>query len=200
MRLTTPLDDIFSTGSHVRVLRALFNLLPKGLSVSGREIARRAGVSNPTAQSVLSSLSDQGLLLITRSLRVTYYRLNSDHVLAPVIADLFAHEDRLLQSLRHDLGRALPQLVDVDAAYIFGSAARGEMRPDSDIDVAVTLKRGTELPDEQDDIDALSRRYGSRINLIELRPRRSRNLRPIVMREGLPIAIAKQTRRRRKPG
>lgn len=200
MRLTTPLDDIFSKGSHVRVLRALFNLLPKGLSVSGREIARRAGVSNPTAQSVLSSLSDQGLLLITRSLRVTYYRLNSDHVLAPVIADLFAHEDRLLQGLRQDLGRALPQLVDVDAAYIFGSAARGEMRPDSDIDVAVTLKRGTELPDEQDDIDALSRRYGSRINLIELRPRRSRNLRPIVMREGLPIAIAKQTRRRRKPG
>lgn len=200
MRLTTPLDDIFSTGSHVRVLRALCNLMPKGLSVSGREIARRAGVSNPTAQSVLSSLSDQGLLRITRSLRVTYYRLNPDHVLAPVIAELFAHEETLLQSLRHDLGRALPRLVDVEGAYIFGSAARGEMRPDSDIDVAVTLKRGAQLPDEQDDIDALSRRYGSRINLIELRPRRSRNLRPIVMREGLPITLAKHTRRRHKTG
>lgn len=200
MRLTTPLDDIFSTGSHVRVLRALCNLRPKGLSVSGREIARRAGVSNPTAQSVLSSLSDQGLLLITRSLRVTFYRFNPNHVLAPVIAELFAHEETLLQRLRHDLGKALPRLSDVEGAYIFGSAARGEMRPDSDIDVAVTLKRGAQLPDEQDAIDALSRRYGSRINLIELRPRRSRNLLPIVMREGLPITLAKPTRRRRKTG
>jgi predicted nucleotidyltransferase len=121
--------------------------------------------------------------------------LNSDHVLHPAIAALFATEDEIPLRLRDDLSSALPRLGEVESAYIFGSAARGDMRPDSDIDVAVTLKGAAELPDEQEGIDALESRYGSRINVMPLRPRRARALHARIVREGIPLMIPKRRTR-----
>src|SRR5680860_1614683 len=45
MRFDSPIDDLFLNRSHVRILRALLRL-PEGLPASGREIARRAGVTH----------------------------------------------------------------------------------------------------------------------------------------------------------
>ncbi len=184
MRIDHSLDDLFATGSHVRVLRALATL-PGSVGASGREIARRAGVSAPTARDALASLVDQGVVRVTRSLGTTAYQLEAEHVLFPLVRDMFARERSVRGDLEHDLGGALARLGDVESAYLFGSAARGDMLPHSDIDVAVA---GV-VPEQSDDLERLRRRYGNPISLTRLRSRAGAALRERVMAEGRPIPL-----------
>jgi DNA-binding transcriptional ArsR family regulator len=192
MRLERPLNDVFATGSHVRVLRALVEL-PDGLTVSGRDIARRAGVSQPTAAEVLRALEDQGLLIVGRRPRAAYYRLNPEHVLAPVLTEIFGRERQVRADLERRVADALAGLPDVEAAYLFGSAARGDMRPSSDIDVAIKSRH--EVPEEIPVLDALYRRYGNRVNVVRLRQRGAAGLRAAVAREGKALRVRRTAKK-----
>jgi predicted nucleotidyltransferase len=193
MRLDRALDDLFATGSHVRVLRALVEL-PDGLTVSGRDIARRAGVSQPTAAEVLRGLEDQGLLMVGRRPRAAYYRLNPEHVFVPILSEIFARERQTRADLEQRIADGLAGLRDVEAAYLFGSAARGDMRPNSDIDVAIKSRH--EVPEEIPDLDALYRRFGNRVNLIRLRERGAAGLRATIAREGKKLLVGRTVRKR----
>jgi DNA-binding transcriptional ArsR family regulator len=192
MRIDRPLNDVFATGSHVRVLRALVEL-PDGLTVSGRDIARRAGVSQPTAAEVLRALEDQGLLIVGRRPRAAYYRLNPEHVLAPVLTEVFGRERQVRADLERRVAHALAGLPDVEAAYLFGSAARGGMRPSSDIDVAIKSRH--EVPEEIPELDALYRRYGNRVNVVRLRQRGAAGLRAAVAREGKALPVRRTAKK-----
>src|ERR1700694_1597145 len=94
MRLEQPLDDVFASSSHVRVLRALF-ALPSGMGRSGRDLARRGSVSHPRANQVLADLSEQGLVEVQRLPRTDLYRLNRHHALAKPLGELFELEPKL---------------------------------------------------------------------------------------------------------
>lgn len=186
MRLHEPLDDLFATGSHVRVLRALDGL-PGNAGVSGRELARRAGVSAPTAREALASMVDQGIVRVTRSLGTAAYRLNPDHVLVALVRDLFARERAAGAELDRDLSEAVRRIGDVEAAYVFGSAARGDMLPGSDIDIAV-VSRGPVM-EETAQLDVVHRKYGNRVNVIRLRSRAGAGLRERIKAEGRPLEL-----------
>ena len=54
----------------------------------------------------------------------------------------------------------------VKTAHLFGSFARGEERPESDIDLLVTFARPTTLFQQMDLVDALSRLTGRRVDLM----------------------------------
>jgi DNA-binding MarR family transcriptional regulator len=127
MRLTTPLDDLFKTGSHVKVLRAL-HAFPEGAASSGRDLARRAGVSHPTAINVLEHLSEQGVVEVERSSNSYRYRLNGRHLLYSGLARLFAMESEALAGLVEFLADEIATRAgSVTAAYLYGSAARSDM-------------------------------------------------------------------------
>ena len=169
MRLDQPLDDVFATRSHARILRALVRL-PEGFPASAREIARRAGVAHPTALRVLASLLDQGVVFLSRAPRADLYRLNSDHVVTEQLVPLFEGETilraELLALLRDRIEAKAPF---VSAAFLFGSAAAESMRPDSDIDLAIVCPRdhagdvdGAMEPVE----DAIRRRFGNRLSVL----------------------------------
>ncbi|MEO8633103.1 MAG: nucleotidyltransferase domain-containing protein [Chloroflexota bacterium] len=191
MRLQDPLDDLFATGSHVRVLRALA-VLPPTAAVSGRELARRARVSQPTTRDVLASLERQGLLLVTRSLKRDAYRLNPDHVLVPVVRDLFDRERSVGEDVEMSIAAVVRKLPGVRAAYLFGSAARGDMRPDSDLDVAIESPRP--IPEDSPELEAFHGRFGNRINIIRLPTRGAAGLRERIREEGkaLPLRSARR--------
>jgi len=193
VRLQEPLDDLFATGSHVRVLRAL-DALPGSVTVSGRELARRAGVSQPTAREVLASLERQGLLTVGRSLRRDSYRLNPEHVLVPLVRGLFEREGSVPEDLERGVADAVREIADVRGAYLFGSAARGDMRPNSDIDVAITSSHA--LPEEIPELEAIFRRFGNRVNVIRLTTRGAAGLRERVREEGKPLPLTRVRRRR----
>jgi predicted nucleotidyltransferase len=164
------LDDLLGTRSHVRVLRTLHRLLP-GIALSGRDIARRSGVSHPSATAGLRTLADAGLVRIRRSRRADYYEMNRDHVLAADMARLFDQEDRLRDALVAFIREQLMRHeLPVSEAYLFGSAARGERQPTSDIDLALIA-----APDVKSEVEeaafgpiaeAIFRRFGGRLSPI----------------------------------
>src|SRR2546430_1766437 len=112
------LDDLFQTRAHVRVLRALV-FLPTGIDASTREIARRSGVSHPTASTVLENLRRQGLVHVRRTLIADEYRLNDEHVLADEVRHLAEWERRLPDRLRTFLVDSLRDRAPwISAAYL----------------------------------------------------------------------------------
>jgi predicted nucleotidyltransferase len=139
MRFTRPLDDLFQSRSHVKVLRAL-SAIPEGVEVSTREVSRRAGVTHPTASTALENLRRQGVVHVRRTLWADEFRLNPDHVLWEKIRPLLRWERRLRSEVTAFLADEIRQHApSVSAVYLFGSAARDEMAPDSDIDIDIAV-------------------------------------------------------------
>src|SRR5262249_10927466 len=137
MRLDQLLDDIFASGTHVKVLRALCGL-PDDMSASGRDLARRARVSHPRAAEVLAELADLGVALVNRLPRTDLYQLNREHVLAQALIQLFAREPRLKFELLTLVDSELKRRkLPVIEARLFGSVARGESTSSSDVDLAL---------------------------------------------------------------
>ena len=121
--------------------------------LTGRRVAAlaRRG-SRPGVQTILDRLVDHGVVHAQPAGPSTLFTLNREHLLAePVILAVTAR-DRLLSRLReHIEGWRVP------AAHtsLFGSTARGEAGPQSDIDVVVVRPAGVD-PDEPAWVDQLA--------------------------------------------
>lgn len=78
------------------------------------------------------------------------------------------HEERehLFIAAGITLAKALP---DAWAIYMYGSFARGEERPDSDLDLAVLLAPATALPDKLSLMAEVSRTVGREVDIVNLR-------------------------------
>jgi predicted nucleotidyltransferase len=146
------------------VLRAL-DELPTGFSASAREIARRAGVSHPTASRVLASLESEGLVVARRSAHADTFELERDNVLVERISNLLTWERHLLDDLVSLLSRHLAKYGGlISDAFLFGSVARQDASPTSDIDIAVVCARESfEVVAEAMDriAEEVRRRFGS---------------------------------------
>jgi DNA-binding transcriptional ArsR family regulator len=141
MRLSHPLDDLFQNRSHVKVLRAL-HAVPEGVEVSTREVARRAGITHPTASGVLEDLRTQGVIHVRRTVWADQYRVNPEHVLWQKIRPLLKWERRLPEEVKSFLVDEIRERTPwITNAYLFGSGAGVDNRPDIDIDVAVICPR-----------------------------------------------------------
>src|SRR5438552_2176524 len=216
MRFDAPLDDVFQSQSAVRVIRATIEL-PEGFGASAREIARRAGISHPTASKVLGSLATQGLVLIRRTARGDEYEINRDHVLFGELAGLLEIERSLPGELVSFLGAEIArEAPEVERAFLFGSAAWDHAAADSDIDLAV-LCAGESGPGVDTGLlrvgDAVRRRFGNRLSVqvkTSVSVRREdllagQRLSPMwrrILRDGVPIPIPERrvvTRRASEP-
>jgi len=167
MRFDSPLEDIFTNRSHIRVLGALYRL-PEGLAASGREIARRARVSHPTALRAIGALVETGLVTAVRHPAANAYELNRCHLFADQIEELLRTEyviGRTLVSFLQD--EILARTDKVEWATIFGSAAWGESTPTSDIDLAVSCKPASagEVQEALERVsEAAQRKFGNRVS------------------------------------
>ena len=203
MRLHQPLDDALASVSHVRVLRTLF-MMPLRIHVSGRELARRAGLSHPTATKVLNDLAYQGVVRVQRQVGAEGYVLNPASLLAGPLEELFRAEAAIPSRFRDAAAHALAPYPQITAAYVFGSAARRQMRKDSDIDLAILAPGADadalgELLEEP--IDGLRRIAGSPVQLVvaNVEPARMRTGRrrlwARIEAEGMPVPIPRRRRR-----
>lgn len=79
---------------------------------------------------------------------------------------------RLPSELRESLSAALRRIPDVEIAVVYGSAAQGRLRPDSDIDIGIAGRERFE-PERLVDISLqLVRRIHREIDIIDLRTTR----------------------------
>lgn len=107
---------------------------------SGRRIHRLVGHgSEPGIRRAAERLVDQGIVLRQQAGRANLYRLNREHVSAEAIELLAETRSQLIVWLREEIAS---WQVAPSCAALFGSAARGQAGPDSDLDLLVVRSTG----------------------------------------------------------
>lgn len=104
-----------------------------GVERHGRELARELGYAAQPVARELRALERAGILTSTTVGRARRYRVNESSPIAPQISSLIQRTIGVEAKLKE----ALQGLPGVEEAFIYGSYARGEDLPTSDIDVMV---------------------------------------------------------------
>lgn len=162
-------DQVLGSAAKVRILRAM---MPLASPVSGNELRMLAGIRSKSGlKTALADLTELGLLTRDDTRRIRFYRINRDHDLAEPLAALFAAESKRIVSLREALREILERgavQVHIVSIILFGSNARGDARPTSDVDLLV-VTQAEEMVERVKEalLDAspeIHRRFGLRIS------------------------------------
>jgi predicted nucleotidyltransferase len=135
--LRQPLSAVLANSANVRVLRELSR---HGGELSATILAERTKLTKPSVLASLDHLAGLGYVEVLGSRRQRLHRIDAKHPLVPVLSTLFAAEDLRFESIIEAI-RAAAIDAGVTAAWLYGSVARGEDRPDSDLDVALIYPR-----------------------------------------------------------
>lgn len=168
MRFHNPLSDVLGSRIKLDILRTLSRTRSDH---TGRELARLVGYSHNATRSALEDLERNGLVIQRQAGRANLYSIDQDNIIfTDILTSAFRIEDGLLDKVagivKKRVGNGLSSIV------IFGSVARGEEGPGSDIDMVVVFKDGTDLPEKEDKVhDAaleVVRRFGNQLSPILL--------------------------------
>ncbi|GLR45600.1 hypothetical protein GCM10007880_61180 [Mesorhizobium amorphae] len=133
--LRYPLTIILGTDANVRLLRELSR---HGGLLSSPLLADRSGLARASVWSALGTLEGIGIVSSEGTGRARLYRFNDRHPLAAALEALFEQEGLRYSHIRDVIADVVSAVrPNVLAAWIYGSVARGEDRPDSDLDIAV---------------------------------------------------------------
>ncbi|MFG5409450.1 nucleotidyltransferase domain-containing protein [Piscinibacter sakaiensis] len=128
---------LLGSAGHVRVLRALAtDRAPQ----SAPQLAAAAGLTPQGTRGVLDVLARQRLVKAHGSGRTQLYALNSEHPLGASLAALFHDEQARWDALMSSIRDVLDRKSAVSAAWLYGSVARGEDAPGSDLDIALVVR------------------------------------------------------------
>jgi DNA-binding transcriptional ArsR family regulator len=130
-------------GLHGRVLGVLAR---SGRPLTGRGVASllRAPASPSGVQKVLDDLVSNGVVIAEPAGRARLYTLNRDHVAYQAIDHLARLRELLLERIKAE---AESWTLPAQAIWLFGSTARGQGGPDSDLDLLIVR------PDDVDESD-----------------------------------------------
>ncbi len=146
LKLVTPTLD----ASVLQVLTATTGWM------TGGEVHRRSGVgSRDGVRRVLLRLVDQGIVLGQEQRHATLYLLNQDHVGVDAIIALTRVRQEIITRIQSTIATWLQAPLN---ASLFGSFARGEAGPESDIDLLVLRSPHKVTQEDQwaDQIDRLA--------------------------------------------
>jgi predicted nucleotidyltransferase len=137
MDLANPMQSVIPS-AHGAVLAVLART---DLPLSGRRIAEltQPRFSQRRVNDVLRHLADSGIVLCEKRPPSNFYRLNHDHVAAEGILLLTRMSATLAARISAELEN---WSIRPHAAWLFGSAARGEGTEQSDIDIFLVLPAG----------------------------------------------------------
>lgn len=85
----------------------------------------------------------------------------------------------------------LAALPDAWAIYAYGSFARGDEWPDSDLDLAVLLPPGQQIPDKLELLGRISRQVHREVDLVSMRDA-GLDLARELLRDGKPLIIRRE--------
>lgn len=134
--MTIIAEDILGSKSSIRVLRVLSSV---SVALSITQIAQQAHMTRPAAVTVLERLEAAGIVFMTRSGNTRLYQIEPANIyVKEIIKPLFLLEQDLLGFMIEDITQTLKNLSV--AIILFGSFARGEQSPSSDVDIFVVAK------------------------------------------------------------
>ena len=167
--LRYPLTSILGSAGSVRVLRAL---VADRSPQSAPQLAGVAGLTPQGVRLVLDTLARQQLVVVHGSGRIQLYALKPSHPFSGALVALFQKEQRrwdaLLESIREVLAKRGPT---VSAAWLYGSVAREEDSPASDLDIAILVHSQTVADQVREDLTPIEDGQQLRISLTALTPK-----------------------------
>lgn len=133
MVVNNTLDELFSRWSNIAVLRALNKY---AVGISGREVARAAGITAKNCFTALDDLENTGIVTRVRGGRDHLFTLNREHFLVNKgIVPLFEIEEKFSEVIFHDIRKKLKNKCN--SVYLFGSVARKQEKIESDLDLCI---------------------------------------------------------------
>ena len=137
--LRFPLTRLLGNESHVRLLRTLIAF---GGPLSVAQLASESGLSARGTRQVLDSLVNQRMVKVFGQSRSQLFAVDIQHPLASGLKSLFSCEQSRWEGLLQTLRGVLQPMREVVAAWYYGSVARGEDSPRSDLDIAIVVGKG----------------------------------------------------------
>lgn len=129
-------DEVFRSWSHVAVLRTLVDTTT---GRTGNEVARMSGMQPRSALKALSALEELGIVRRQRGGRDHIFTLNRQHYLVRnSVSVLYQSEKQFEEETFASLASLLKEKVV--SAIVFGSTARHEETPVSDLDICFIMK------------------------------------------------------------
>ncbi|MBI4064618.1 MAG: nucleotidyltransferase domain-containing protein [Elusimicrobia bacterium] len=151
------LSNILGQRSKVETLRCLFSVDGE---LTGREIARRTGLSHPIVHKALEDLETEKVVTRRVSPPTHQFRLNKDlWVVREVLGRLFEQEENWMKHLTQIVAKNLPETVM--SVVLFGSAVKGKMAPESDVDVLVLVDGIKQIEEVRDRLSERGRKIYS---------------------------------------
>ena len=137
MRFHGLAEGILSSPKRMAVVRTIIRQPSK--SWTGRQLARESGVSPRWAIETLRALEAEGVVQPRNVPPAVLWTVNQRHVLLRLLVDLTELDDSLRKVFKAALRSAVAPSRPV-AAILFGSVARREERPTSDVDLLVVIR------------------------------------------------------------
>jgi predicted nucleotidyltransferase len=152
------LSDALFSRTQQRVMGLLFGSPERSFYVN--EVTRLAGVGTGTVQRELEGMASCGLLTVTKQGNQKHYQANRE---SPIFAELrgivlktFGVADVLRDALK-------PWGDRVEAAFVYGSVAKGTDKAGSDIDLMIVSDR-LAYPEIIEALVTAEKRIGRRVN------------------------------------
>ncbi|HAL39419.1 MAG TPA: nucleotidyltransferase domain-containing protein [Polaromonas sp.] len=167
--LQFPLTKLLGNSGNVRVLRALMSY---GAPLSAVQLARDTGLTRQGVRLVLEGLEGQGLVTTLGLPRSQLFAIVPVHPFASTLTTIFEQERNRWDVLNQTLRDTLNANQGVRSAWLYGSVARGEDTPRSDIDIAiVTQEDGAHVAEEiRDAFQGLEDLLHAHFSLVALTP------------------------------
>lgn len=135
-----PLTLLFGAPAHVRVLR---ELVLHGGALSVAQLSQGSGLTMAAVRMALDNLERQRAIRAHGAGRSRVFEAHPSNPLLPALNSLFAAERSQWTTLLEALRAGLDHQQAVRAAWLYGSVARGDDDPSSDLDIAVLAEDDT---------------------------------------------------------
>lgn len=138
--LRFPLTRLLANGGSVRVLRAM---MLYGAPLSASQLAQDTGLTPQGVRLTLNTLVGQQIVTLLGASRSQLFEINTKHPLATALKSLFKEEQTHWESLMQALHTIFQGFRNIEAAWYYGSVARAQDGPESDLDIAVIVAGGS---------------------------------------------------------
>ncbi len=165
MKFHDVLEEVFGTPERIKILRVLVSY-PK--EFTSRELSAHTGVSVRGVIDILSLFERHEFVKSRRVGKSIVWRIDREHCLVKsLIEPVFEAEKNLMHVLKREIS-AILRKYSVQKAIVYGSIARGDERPDSDLDLALLVKRkGKWVEQLKAELrDRVLRRFGNTLSIL----------------------------------
>lgn len=167
MRFNISLLDFVYSETQLKIVRFL---LSHEAAMSEREIASIVKVSHMSVNRALQKLADINLVNFIKIGKAHLWKVNRKSYAFKALSGIVAHMSDItvpLEELKTVIMQNLPK-SSVKKVVLFGSVAKGEEKPNSDIDLFILVDGQNEKRTVEPAIDKLSticlERYGNRLS------------------------------------